>query len=536
MRQTALFLTVLVALCARAQQPKLVVGVVVDQMRYDYLYRYRAMYGDSGWKRLLNEGTVFHRAHYSYIPTYTGPGHATVYTGTTPAYHGIIGNSWFDRELGRPVYCVSDTAAETRGSNSGAGQMSPHRMYATTLGDAMQLFYGRDSKVFGVSMKDRGAVLPAGHMGDGAYWFDGKKYGHWISSSYYGEDLPRWVQVFNQATYAEKYLEQTWELSPQLAHLREQDQQSWEGKPSGKQHGTFPYDLAKLAPLNGQFDLLKATPMGNDLTLDFALQLLQEENLGQDAIPDLLTLSFSGTDYVGHRFGTHSLEVADTYLRLDRSMARLLNALDEQVGTGNYVLFLTSDHGAVPPPEMLKFEGIPGGLISESEMRKQLEAQLEQVFGVAGLVSSISNEQVFLSRERIQQQELHFQDVVQQCMQWLRKQPGVDRLITGEQLCTAGSQDVLLQYLQQGYHPARSGDVVFSLLPGWAAYGPAGSTHGSGYAYDTHVPLIFYGTPFPATEKYERVKIEDIVPTISTLLKCTMPNAVTGQSLLSLLR
>ena len=336
------------------ERPKLVVGIVVDQMRYDYLTRFYNKYGDGGFKRMMNEGFNCKNNHFNYIPTYTGPGHASIYTGTTPKYHGIIANDWYDKELKKSVYCTEDDSVQSVGTSSSAGQMSPQRMKTTTFGDENRLFTQMRGKTIGVSIKDRASILPAGHTANAAYWFQGKNEGNWISSTFYIKELPKWVTNFNKKHSVDSYLKE-WNTLYNITTYTESgsDLNNFEGGFKGKETATFPYDLATLKNENGGYDILKSTAFGNSLTTDFAIAAINGEQLGSDDITDVLTVSFSCTDYVGHNFGVNSKEIEDTYLRLDLDLERLFKSLDDQVGKGNYTVFLTADHAAVNVPAYL---------------------------------------------------------------------------------------------------------------------------------------------------------------------------------------
>ncbi|MBT8319734.1 MAG: alkaline phosphatase family protein, partial [Gramella sp.] len=377
------------------EKPKLVVGIVVDQMRYDYLTRFWDQFGNDGFKRLVNNGFVFKNNHFNYVPTYTGPGHASIFTGTTPENNGIISNSWYDKFEDKFVYCAGDPSFSSVGTSTRAGEMSPNRMLSTTFGDENRLHTQMKGKTIGVALKDRGAILPAGHTANGAYWFVGGNEANWISSTYYMEKLPKWVQEFNASDIAESYLK-TWAPLKNIESYIESgnDTNDFEGGYNGMQSATFPYDLKALAPQNGEYELIKATPFGNDLTAEFAKAAVKGESLGKDDFTDVLTLSFSSTDYVGHNFGVNSKEVQDTYLRLDLAIGDFLKYLDQNIGEGEYVVFLTADHGAVEVPSYLKSKKIPAGYFSDSELIKKLGNYLTGEYKSEELISNISNSQV----------------------------------------------------------------------------------------------------------------------------------------------
>ena len=357
-----------------SSRPKLVVGIVVDQMRYDYLTRFESKFGEGGFMRMINEGFNCKNNHFNYVPTYTGPGHTSVYTGTTPKYHGIISNNWYDKEIKESVYCAQDDSVESVGTESSAGKMSPHRMLTTSVADENRLFTQMRGKTIGVAIKDRGAILPAGHTANAAYWFHGKDEGVWITSTFYRKDLPQWVKDFNDSDTVESYLK-VWDTYQPIETYIESgsDLNDFERGFNGKETATFPYDLAALKDENGGFDVLKATAYGNSLTVDFALAALEGEALGRDNDTDVLTVSFSSTDYVGHNFGVNSKEVEDTYIRLDRDLERFFKYLDENVGEGEYTVFLTADHGAVDVPAYLESVKIPAGYLDYNDRKERFQ-------------------------------------------------------------------------------------------------------------------------------------------------------------------
>ncbi|MBT8272013.1 MAG: alkaline phosphatase family protein, partial [Bacteroidia bacterium] len=394
------------------ERPKLVVGIVVDQMRYDYLTRFEEKYSNGGFIRLINDGFNCKNGHFNYVPTYTGPGHASLYTGTTPRNHGIISNSWYDKSEKKFVYCAGNDSVQSVGTDSRAGQISPHRMIVSTFPDENRLFTQMRGKTIGISVKDRGAVLPAGHTANAAYWYEGKESGNWISSTYYMDDLPNWVKKFNRSDAVESYLK-IWNTQYDIKTYTESgdDLNAFEYGFNGKETATFPYDLKALAPLNGNMDILRDTPYGNSIVTDFALAALVNEDLGQDEHTDVLAISYSSTDYMGHNFGVNSKEVEDVYIRLDLELKRLLLALDREVGEGNYTLFLTSDHGAVEVPSYLQTVGIPAGYIDNDLVKSEFTTFLQTTFGSQQIVENVSNNQVFLNREKLEELKLDLDEV-----------------------------------------------------------------------------------------------------------------------------
>ncbi len=508
-------------------KPKLVVGVVVDQMRFDYLTRFWDKYENDGFKRLVRDGFNFKNNHFNYIPTYTAPGHTSVYTGTTPQNHGIIGNGWYNKFEKSEVYCTGDENVQSVGTNSSAGKMSPHRMISTTIGDENRLFTQMRGKTIGIGLKDRSAILPAGHTANAAYWFEGMDQGKWISSTYYMDKLPGWVVQFNTSGKATSYLKE-WNPLANIETYSESgsDQNNFEAGFSGRT--TFPYNLAELAPENGQFDLLKYTPFGNSITADFAIAALEGENLGTDEFTDFLTVSFSSTDYIGHNFGVNSKEVQDAYMRLDKDLARLLKALDEKVGEGNYTLFLTSDHGGIDVPSYLQSVKIPAGYFEDKAFEEDLKDFVEEGFGSRDLIENVSNYQVFLNYENLAKQKIEAPAVEAAIAHYVLQKPQINRVFTRAQLQANEFSSGISGLIQKGFNQRRSGDVIFVLKPGIITYSKTGSTHGSGFSYDTHAPLIFFGKGIRQGTTSKRSEIIDIAPTISNILGISFPSASSG--------
>lgn len=514
------------------QNPKLVVGIVVDQMRYDYLTRFYSKYGDNGFKRLMREGFNCKNNHFNYVPTSTGPGHASVYTGTTPSYHGVIGNDWYDKELKTMVYCAGDDSVQSVGAETADGQMSPHRMKTTTFGDENRLFTQMKGKTIGVSIKDRGAVLPAGHTANAAYWFYGKDKGHFITSTFYMDKLPKWVVDFNNSKISESYLK-PWNTLYNIETYTESgsDENAYEGTFNGKETATFPYDLEALQEKNGGFDILKTTPYGNNIVTDFAIAAVKGEALGTDAFTDVLAVSYSSPDYIGHKFGVNSKEVEDTYIRLDKDLERLFNELDGLVGKGEYTVFLTADHAAIEVPAYLQSVGIPAGYVNNREHYQNIREFMTTEFGDASLIESISNGQVFLNRTKLKALDLDLDDVQEAIVNELITYPNIYKAYTALSMGTTTFTKGIEDLLQNGFNQKRSGDVLFVYDPAYISYGRTGSTHGSGFNYDTHAPLLFFGKGIKQGETQQRTEITDIAPTMSALLGIGFPNASIGNPL-----
>ena len=517
-------------------KPKLVVGIVVDQMRYDYLTRFYDHFGNDGFKRLVEEGFNCKNNHFNYAPTSTGPGHTSVYTGSTPSVHGIIGNNWYDKELDADVYCASDNSYTSIGTTSNAGQMSPHRMTVTTITDELRLNNQMRGKTIAIALKDRGAVLPGGHTANAAYWFHGANEGKWITSSYYMEQLPKWVIDFNSSGKAQSY-KKAWNTLKDIKEYKESgtDDNAYEGLFEGEASPTFPHSTTALLNKTQDFDIIKETPFGNSLTADFAIEALKQEGLGKDEITDFLAVSFSSTDYVGHMYGVNSKEIQDTYLRLDEDLARLFKALDKNVGEGEYTLFLTADHAAIEVPTYLKDQKIPAGYIDNASNKKRLSEFLKYTYGTEDIVKNYSNNQIFLDHKLVKNLDLDLADVQAEIAQEFLGYDSIDRVYTANQMWSNEYTTGIPYILQNGYNQKRSGDVLVVLKPGFISYGTTGSTHGSPQIYDTHAPLLFYGKGIKPGSTVNRTEIPDIAPTISALLGISFPSGTNGKPITAVL-
>lgn len=521
---------------SQSGRPKAVVGIVVDQMRQEYLYRFAPKYGEGGFKRLMNQGFMMKNAHYNYIPTLTGPGHAAVYTGTTPSVNGIIGNEWYERSESKTVNCVEDKRYAPVGTTTqGQGAVSPFRMISTTVTDELKLATQRQAKVIGMSIKDRGAVLPAGHVPDGAYWYDGST-GNFISSTYYKPGLPLWVEQFNNQKLADKYLSKTWTTFFPIDTYQEcgPDNSKSESVMKGKDKPVFPYPLAELRKQNGELDLISRTPFGDDLLTDFAKAAIDGAEIGRDDITDFLAISYSTPDLIGHNMGPNSVEVMDTYVRLDRNIEDLLNILDKKIGAGQYVVFLTADHAVADIPQDLISINIPAGYFNASEVEKGLIEHLQKFFPGQSLIEDISNNQIYLNGAAFSGDPksggLDYMVASELVVQYLKSVEGIAEVFTKSQLSNAtNSGNSVQDMLARGINPKRSGDVIFTLKPAWSWLKGARANHGSGYTYDTHVPMLFFGKGVKRGISYRYHGITDIAPTLSMLLDIRLPNGCTGQ-------
>lgn len=513
----------------QSTSPKLVVGIVVDQMRYDYIYKYWSKFGNDGFKRLVNEGFFCKNTNYNYVPTYTGPGHASIYTGTTPAVHGIIANEWYAGVPGKEMYCAEDNSVETVGAANASGKMSPRNMLSTSVGDELRLSNGKKSKVIGIALKDRGAILPAGHTANAAYWYDGAT-GNWISSTFYMKELPQWVVDFNKKELPKKYLSQKWTPLLPIEQYTEStvDNSPYERIMKGETAPVFPHDLPALMAANGGYGYLRSTPFGNTLTKDFALETIKSENLGKGSYTDMITVSFSSTDYVGHYYGTNAIELEDTYLRLDKEIAELLKFLDTWTGKTNTLVFLTADHGAVEVPSYLSDNKVPAGYLNVWPVIDSLKKAFSKEYGDT-LIQMYTNHQVYLNRKLIAQKGLDQSVIEKKIVSAVMNVKGVAGTITGTVLNNSEFTEGIKYRIQKGYYFNRAGDVIIYTDPAWVEYERTGTTHGSPYSYDTHVPLLWYGYTIKSGSSSEPVSITDIAPTVSVLLNIPFPNGCTGK-------
>ncbi|EEI91081.1 type I phosphodiesterase / nucleotide pyrophosphatase [Sphingobacterium spiritivorum ATCC 33300] len=533
----------ILGLTAQAQnqpeRPKLVVGLMVDQMRWDYLYRFADRYGKGGFKRLLDDGFTCQNTYINYIPTYTAIGHSSVYTGSVPSIHGIAGNDWIMEQTGESMYCTQDTSVTGVGTTEKEGKQSPRNLLTSTVTDQLRLASNFKSKVIGIALKDRGGILPAGHFANAAYWFESKS-GNWISSNFYMDQLPKWVQDFNSKKLADKYLKQDWntlyDISTYTSSIA--DDNVYEGKWAGEDKPTFPHLTSKLMKDEG-YELIKTTPYGNQLTLDLAKAAIENEKMGNNPTKntDFLCVSLSSTDYVGHRYSLSAIEIEDTYLRLDQQLEDFLNYLDKTVGQGNYTLFLTADHGASYNSRYFMDMKGNGGYFFSRQVMKDLDAALNAKFGVTKLVKSLMNYQVHLNYPLIEKSNLDVDKVKEEIIKVLKKEEGIAYVVDVEKGDNMAIPQPIRERIINGYNMKRSGVIQIVLEPQWYDGSPrsTGTTHGTWTPYDSHIPLIFMGWGIKPGASNRVVNMTDIAPTISSLLHITEPNGNIGKPILEVL-
>jgi len=509
------------------QRPKLVVGIVVDQMSWDYLYRYYDRYeANGGFKKLLNKGFSCENTLIPYTPTVTACGHAGIYTGSVPAIHGIAGNSWWDNTLNKNVYCTEDDTAQTVGSLTALGRMSPRNLLTTTICDELRMATNFRSKVIGIALKDRGSILPAGHSANAAYWYDNKT-GDWITSSYYMKELPQWVKDINSKKLVDKYYEAGWNtLYPIDTYLQStEDEKTYENKTFGDH---FPYDLKKHVSKNYSF--IAATPHGNTFTFEMAKAALLSEQLGKNTVTDFLAISLSSPDYIGHTFGTNAIETEDNYLRLDKDLGEFLNFLNEKVGEGQYLLFLSADHAAAHTPGFLKEHKIPAGNFNTEALIAKMNKQLNDKFNLNDLIIDISNYQLYLNHPAINSSKIKEKDIRKWIIDSLEKKPGIARAFELDALQQTTLNSKIKEMVANSYFPQRCGDIQLIFEPHWIdGFEAGGTTHGAWNPYDAHIPLLWYGWNIKQGKSNREVKMTDIAPTIAALLHIQMPSGTIGQ-------
>ncbi|GAA4460571.1 alkaline phosphatase family protein [Nemorincola caseinilytica] len=536
-----LILLIIIFFCAcrhdrdQVNRPKIVVGIVIDQMRWDYLYRYYERYGHSGFRRLLRNGYSCNNTSISYLPSYTAPGHACIYTGSVPAIHGIAGNDWVDRRTGAKWYCVQDTSVTLTGGDTKGQPMSPANLLTTTITDELRLATNFASRVYGVALKDRGSILPAGHLANAAYWYS-EHTGGFISSSYYKDPEPEWLKAFNNRKTGDSMVQEGWYPLYDISTYTQStaDSTPWEGPFKWEKAPVFPHRFDGLDEEKRRA-VIKSIPAGNTYTLMMAKACMQGESLGKGSATDMITISLSSTDYIGHRFAINSIEAEDTYLRLDRDISDLLLYLDKTYGRNGYLVFLTADHGAAHNGGFLAANGIPAGIEGDGVM-DGLNGYLHQTLGLDSIVTFMSNYQVCFDEVRIAASGKDRETVKLTAMAWLNAQPNVAYAIDMENIWRNTVPEPIRTMAVNGYHNHRSGSIQVVLNPGcYNGDGhTTGTTHGTWNPYDSHIPLLWYGWHIKRGASDEPVHMTDIAPTLASLLHIQMPSGCVGKPIIGL--
>lgn len=518
-------------------RPRIVVGMVVDQMCWDYLYRFNDRFGETGFKRLMREGFNCQNTRLNYIPSVTSIGHASIYTGSVPSIHGIAGNNFFVD--GRSVYCTADPSVQSVGTTNGSGQMSPRNMLTTTIGDELRLATNFRSRVIGIALKDRAAILPAGHSANAAYWFDDES-GNFITSTYYMSELPRWLQRFNAQRLVEKYLKSDWrslhKMNTYTASV--EDANPFE-KPWGDTPATLTLPTSKLLKQSG-YGVIRSTPSGNTLTLDMAVAAIEGERLGahRDST-DFLAISLSSPDYVGHRYATYAVELEDMYLRLDRELGSFLSYLDKRYGKDGYLFFLTSDHAVAHNTTFLEARKLPGRKWRSDLAVQVADSVARAVLGTSeDVILGLSSYQLHLDERKLDSMRADRSRLIAALCRELAKHPGVAYVVEGKTAGSATLPEEVRHRIVNGFNHHRSGAIFIVLHPGWQSGRgdkPAqGTDHAVWAPYDTHIPLIFLGHGIKHGYLYRETHMTDIAATLAFLLKTQLPSGAIGKPIVEL--
>ncbi len=508
-------------------RPKLIIGIVVEQMRYDYIERYWEKYESGGFKKLYNGGMICNQAHYNHLFVQAGVSHATISTGSTPSVHGIIGTNWYDVKKNSQVYCVQDEKPFTMGSDSYEGRRSAQYLESTTFAEELLLSTSKKSKAISISVSDYASILSIGNLGT-AFWFD-ERAGAWITNSNYVSELPKWVTDFNNEFLPDLYLTKTWNtILPIEKYTESQADDSKLEQGFLNEYKTFPYELSRLNKQMREYSLLKMTPFSNLLTKDFAIKAIQSENLGKDDYTDLLLLNFSATHEIGKLFGPESIEVEDAFLRLDRDLAHLIMFLDSFVGNENYLIYFTSSHGSQYSTAYLEEMKMPTGFFNQGTAISLLKAYLRNKFGNDAWVLSYSNQQFYFDRRLIENKKMSYSTIEKESIELLKEFTGVANVVGASNLQDNDLNKYPFNFIQNSYYYGRSGDILINLLPNWSE-NVKDRTYNSFYSYNAHVPLIWYGWKITPQIINRKIEMTDIAPTISTLLNVAMPSGATGK-------
>jgi predicted AlkP superfamily pyrophosphatase or phosphodiesterase len=507
---------------APPHHPKLVIVIVIDQFRNDYLDRFRRYFADRGFNLLL-AGARFTNCRFDYAVTVTGPGHATLLTGAYPSRHGIIGNDWFDRSLGRPVGCVEDSNTKIVGTDKGPADQrgaSPHYLMIKTLGDVMRRASGSQSKVIAVSLKDRGAVLSGGQTANAAYWYQASS-GKFVSSTYYMQALPTWVADFNAQAPAKAYCGRAWQALPETPGAK------------GKVFSQFTPSSGEPCPCRRFLEWIHSTPFMNELELRFALAAIRNEHLGQGAATDLLTISLSVNDYIGHEFGPDSLQVADLTLQTDRDLAKFFAEVERTVGLASVWIALSADHGVAPTPQFIREHHLGLGRFSSKPLRESINAALAEQFSGERLVQAMGLPWVYLDQAVLKTRQISAERAQMIVAQAALRVPGVKAAFTRAQLANGKSAgDPLFQKALNSFETGRSGDVFIVLDPfAVPSERDTSTTHGSPWDYDAQVPLLLWGAVFKPGIYQDPVQATDLAPTLAVALGLVPPSGAQGRPL-----
>lgn len=522
-------------------KPKLVIGIIVEQLRYDQLERIRDILPDDGLKRMVNEGTYYRNVSLDYLSTQAAPGYATISTGATPSVHGITSDSWFHPFNNQMIFCVQDPDENAVGGTFETGLFSPVNLLSSTFADELQMATCGAAKVYGIGMKEMGAILTAGHAADGAFWYDNRT-GTWMSSTYYSNKLPDWLMDLNAMLMPAHYLNQPWNtlMAPSLYPGCQPDSNALE---RGFNNQTwFPYDLkamstqGKVMDITRDYSILRETPFADDFTTELALRLIDNEQLGQDDITDYLAITYSASDYIGHRFGPSSVEASDALARLDRNIGILLDKIDKTLGKKNVLVYFVSAHGVSEIPAILEKSRIPSGYFRVNQSLQLLRSYLNAIYGQGDWVKGFFDNQIFLNKDLVENADINLEDIQKKVARFMVQFAGIATAAPTSAFEMSDFAGGIFVKMNNNYSPQRSGDVMIALNPGWVEKTDNVTGHNSPYEYDSHVPLIWYGWTASKASVTRSVSTRDIAGTLSVLCKIPIPNSASGDPLHELFR
>jgi predicted AlkP superfamily pyrophosphatase or phosphodiesterase len=523
------------------EKPRLVIGIVVEELRYDQIEKIRSRLGENGIRRLLNEGTYFQNASYQYMLTQTAPGYATISTGAEPSLHGITSDNWYLPLKDELLYCTKDISVNPVGGSYESGLHSPVNLLVSTFPDELKMASGKQAKVFAVGLKESPVIFSAGHAADGAFWFDNTT-GTWMSSTYYIDSLPGWVTDFNAMRYADLFLDNSWNLSRPASDYSDclPDSNKFESGFNGLNY--FPYDLKKLSSKGRgnsgkDYSVLRETPFGNTFTTNFAIKLIEKEKLGKDDVTDFLSICYTATDYIGHRFGPSSVEMVDAVFRLDLDIENLLKYVNDSLGKRNVLIYFTSAHGISEIPGVLESNRIPSGYFRPNQALQLLRSYLNAVYGEGDWVKGYQEKQIFLNRTLIEDAKLPLDEVQKKVARFIVQFSGVASAYPFSVFESSDFGNGSMKRIINDFSPQRSGDVIVTLNSGWVEKeDDYVASSNSPYEYDTHVPLIWYGWSINRATVTRKVNITDIAVTLSSLCRVPLPNACSGEPMFELFR
>lgn len=520
------------------EKPRLIVGIVVSQMRYDYIQRFWDKLDAGGIKLLADRGTYCRNTSFNYLFSQQGVGHASLSTGTIPADHGIVGREWYLYLQDRIEQSTDDPGQKAVGGDVDNGHYSPRNLMCTTFSDELKLSNNFQSKVYSISFDPAPGIFSAGHTANCAYWFD-KRTGNWITSTYYADSLSGWVDTFNKKRFPDLYLKEVWTPLLPIESYTESLPDKNKYETGFKGQVTFPYELEEISEIKKNkldYGLLDKTPFGNTFTKDFAATLVLNEQLGKDDITDVLTICFTAMENIGSLFGPNSVEVEDAFLRLDKEIAHFLTFLDSQVGKENVLVYFTSDHGVAQIPSYLNDNKIPAGYFNKNGALSLLMSALNNTYGRGEWIRAYHAQQIYLNHTLIEDSKLSLTQMQDYIAQFMLQFSGVANAVTSHTLQTANFTEGVYRKIQNSYNQKRSGDVIINLKAGWVEKSDVSTGGTSSYSYDSRIPLIWYGWKVGRGNITRQIDIIDIAPTISTLLNITFPNSCTGTPIFELVQ